>query len=273
MQTSEHDFQELLEQHPITHRYRLAGGSTAEFPFYAHDITQRVISGHVAEAALRQVLENENVVPIGQLQGGRAPVNLWFNQCHQTCCGPYNEAIVAIPVFRQTHSGSPPRWLESMSCLEAASQENVSVYMVKLYLDNQQAIDIGREVWALPKVLKPCEVNLPLKQSVDAAFEVYDEDHRPVMFGKFANIPNVNPIPSRGTVEMVSPTAMGQKTVDLHTLGDVSVRPWHQDDRLELDEKEPTARMLRKMEFEPAWVAACERLMIIGTIPTNWRRI
>ncbi len=269
----------LFNAHP-SRPVRLPSGREFPMPLHIYNCDMTIVSGKVDLEVLRELLVGQNVQPaiLESLDGAKHGVaQIWLNDYKDANIGPYHEAMVSFSGARDaTYTFSEVNFL---SPLAAFADPRCMVLVNWLFLDKDNAIDMGREVWGFPKL--PADLTFqhtPVSSTETRLVHETLLDGRPMLKAEFSlrrglgnTLKAVTAMfPGMGTsttmrmltrryhtAMAITPTRLKQVQAPVRYRGWVDVFPWGKDDRLEWIPGVPgsdCADTMRRMKFEPTVV-------------------
>ncbi len=274
MSRARHD--PLFAEHPAQ-QVRLPSGREFPMPLHIYNCDMTIISGRVDLEVLRELLAGQNVLPavLEAANGARHGVaQLWLNEYKDASIGPYMELMVSFCVAKDaSHTYPEVNWL---SPLAAFADPRGMALVNWLFLDKDNAISMGREVWGFPKV--PADLTFQrTRLSATETRLVHDTvlgDQRLVhaeftlrrgvrntlaavraMFPGMGASTTLRLLTRRYHSAMaITPTHLKQVHAPIRYRGWVDVFPWGPGDRLEWGSGSDCADTLRRLRFEPTVV-------------------
>lgn len=262
---------DFFAAYPITHYWRLARGREVSLPFYCKAASQLVIHGAVNGRALEVLLAGEFVRPVLDQDTGRSPASIWLMDYRDTTCGAYREAIFAFPAVHIRQTGhSRPAWPEGANVVEAGMSPGTSLFVWRLWLDDQFAIDVGREVWGLTKEPIPCPVEFDFSDDRFTGRVADATGHRVVAFD-IGRPADTKAVPIEGELEAITPIELGQRTYQFAARSQAHFAPFGAHDRLDFGHENRFAHAMSRMEFSPQIIQFSDDVRFICSAPTNAR--
>ncbi|HSP80048.1 MAG TPA: acetoacetate decarboxylase family protein [Myxococcaceae bacterium] len=266
----------LFAEHPAQ-QVRLPSGREFPMPLHIYNCDMTIVSGRVDLEVLRELLAGQNVLPavLEAANGARYGVaQVWLNEYKDASIGPYMELMVSFCVGEDTSRTYPEvNWL---SPLAAFADPRGMVLVNWLFLDKDNAISMGREVWGFPKVpadltfqrtpLSATETRLVHdtvlgEQSLVHAEFTLRRGLRNTLATVRAMFPGMGASTTLRLLTRrypsalaITPTRLKQVRAPIRYRGWVDVFPWGPGDRLEWGSGSDCADTLRRLRFEPTVV-------------------
>lgn len=149
----EEDFFEGLEKTEV----RITGGSV-ELPILYRESTCVTGVFTVPAAAVRELLPTPDLVPL-PVWPGRSLLGFSAFSYRDTSIGPYNEFAIGIPVrYKPSHNDWP------MPALRMAATLSFDIFIWKLPVTSEVALNAGIDIWGYPKFL----ADIDFEDKIDA---------------------------------------------------------------------------------------------------------
>ncbi len=170
-----------LASFPAGGPHRLSHGIECASPFFVPDGSGLMIFGTADLAAVEAALTGESFHAVQS--DGRALMCLWLTEFRDSTVGAYNEMTVTILVADALLTLP---WTNALTLAAAQLRADVTVCEHVLVLDNQGAIDYGRELHGFDKHAGRIELE---RRGSELSFSVAEGD-TPILAGR-ARLPGI----------------------------------------------------------------------------------
>lgn len=255
-----------LAEYPVTDIYQLSSGRAVEVPYKCYEAQALYIYGFVDINALNSLLVDQNYTPVrfGDSLGVAALTPIDYRD---TSCGSYRELLWSFLTSKQPlalpNDGTP------MTLLAATSHPDAVMMSYKLYLDQQHAIDVGREIYGFPKHRTP--------QQVEASVDGQHFHFKLVCDGRLAvrgrvQLPGQVSPKSRNKMLTVTSKEVVQTRIAFDVEAGIGVRSIDTEDDFFASPESEFGRQLLELCFQPKLAVFMPGAELVMHKPLNWHK-